>query len=83
VPDDWCSSCRHLFLDAALLMRGHPRDHLLQAWAGILQQQEEDGGVQQPSSPERLQKAAEALWKACASATLLDAHASDRQFHVR
>jgi hypothetical protein len=64
------SLCRHLFLDAVLLMRDHPREHLLLVWAGILQQQGDDG-MQHPPLPAHWQHRAEALWSACAGATLL------------
>ena len=63
-------------------MRGHPREHLLQAWAGILQQQEGDG-LQQPQSIEDLQHEAEALWSACAGATLVSCHTSDTDVYSR
>ena len=58
--------CRHLLLDAALLLRGQPREHLLQTWIGILQQDEE--GVGTPAS---LRSKVEQLWSECAGATLV------------
>lgn len=75
-------SCRHLFLDAALLMRGHDRDHLIQAWAGILQQQQQARGELNLSSPTGLQKKAERLWDDCASATLVTRSSADMQHHI-
>lgn len=63
-------------------MCGHPRDHLIQAWAGILQQQEEQIGVLHTSSPLRLQCTAEALWKVCASATLITGRTAEMQHHI-
>jgi hypothetical protein len=62
-----------MFLDAALLMRGQSQEHLLQAWAGILQQQEDDG-LQDPPTLVQTQHSAEMLWNACASATLVSCH---------
>ena len=63
-------------------MRGQPREHLLLAWAGILQQQEEEDGEQSPSTPPQLQHAAEALWSVCAGASLVSCQASTpKQLH--
>jgi hypothetical protein len=62
---------RRLFLDAALLLRCHPREHLLQAWVGILQQQEEENGVQRPSLQDKLRSDVEKLCDDCAGATLV------------
>lgn len=63
-------------------MREHPRDHLIHAWAGILQQQEEDRGQRHPSSPEKLQDDAEGLWNGCISATLVTGSSADMQHHI-
>lgn len=65
------AGCRHFFLDAALLMDGHPQEHLLETWEGILQQDEEEDGEQRPSTPAHLRHRAEALWSACEGAALL------------
>lgn len=74
---------RHLFLDAALLMRGHPWEHLVEAWAGILQQQEDEYGVQNPSTAPQLRKAAEAMWSVCAGATLVSCQQSEGEPYYR
>ena len=52
------------------MMRGHPQEHLLQTWAGILQQQEDDG-LQDALTHAHLRHEAEMLWSACAGATLV------------
>jgi hypothetical protein len=64
-------ACRHFFLDAVLLMRDRPREHLLRAWAGILQQRQEDDGEQHPVLLAQLQFKVTAMWTACAGAALL------------
>jgi hypothetical protein len=61
---------RHFFLDAALLMRDHPQEHLLLVWAEILQQQD-DSGLRQPTTLAHWRHEAEELWTVCASATLV------------
>jgi hypothetical protein len=68
-------TCRRLFLDAALLMRGQPREHLLQAWAGVLQQQGQRARWQPPTLAHSRRRA-EALWAACAGATLVSCGAA-------
>lgn len=60
-----------MFLDAALVMRGHPQEHLLEAWIGILQQEEENNGKLRRSTQAALRHKAAALWSACASAALV------------
>ena len=52
-------------------MRGRPQFHLLSAWAGVLQQQEDAIGEQHPASLVQLQRSAVALWMACAGAALV------------
>ena len=74
---------RHFFLDATLLMRGHPQEHLLVIWAGILQQQQDQRGEQRPDSPAQLRRRALALWAACAGATLLSCHGPGGGRHSR
>lgn len=78
-----CCLCRHFFLDAALLMRGRPREHLLQAWTGILQQQQEDGLPLHPDKQEQFRVRADALWNACESATLVSSRTIERDSYVR
>jgi hypothetical protein len=68
------TACRRFLLDATLLMRNHPRTHLLVVWAGILQQQQNDSGEQRPAAPPQLRRMALALWTTCASATLISCH---------
>jgi hypothetical protein len=77
------TACRRFFLDASLLMRGHPQDDLLLAWAGLLQQQQEDRGEQRPASPAQLQRMASALWTSCAGATLLSCYTPLRARYSR
>ena len=76
-------ACRHFFLDAALLMHGHPQEHLLQAWAGILQQQQDDNGEQRPAPLAELQRRAMELWTVCASAALIACHNTWGQLYSR
>ena len=54
-------------------MRGHLQEHLLLVWAGILQQQG-DNGLRQAPTPAYWRRRAEALWTACARATLVNCH---------
>jgi hypothetical protein len=63
-------------------MRCRPQEHLLQVWAGILQQQEDDG-LQDPPTSSQLWQSAEALWMACAAATLVSCSSSDQDILSR
>ena len=64
-------------------MRGHPHEHLVEAWAGILQQQEEDDGRQSLSPLPQLRYAAEALWNVCAGATLVSCRYPEGELYSR
>ena len=75
--------CRHFFLDAALLLCDQPQEHLLQIWAGILQQEELEDGIDSPSTPARLRCRAEKLWSDCANAALLSCCTTDVESYSR
>ena len=64
-------------------MRGHPQEHLLQAWAGILQQQHDDKGEPRRASAAQLRRMAVALWTSCAGATLLSCEAPWKERYSR
>jgi hypothetical protein len=64
-------------------MCGHPQEQLLQAWVGILQQQEEQDGVLRPSSLAKQRRKAEALWSTCAAATLISWRTSSWDYYSR
>jgi hypothetical protein len=76
-------SYRHFFLDAALLLRGQPQEHLLQTWAGILQQQEVKNGIRSPSTLAGLCCKAKELWSECAGATLVSCCTPDGEVASR
>lgn len=59
-----------MFLDAALLLRGRPRDHLLEVWVALLQQQEADGSAP-PRQLWELQIKVQRMWETCKSAALV------------
>jgi hypothetical protein len=59
-----------MFLDAALLLKGRPVDHLLEVWVALLQQQQSDGYAPPPQLSE-LQRDVQGMWDTCKSASLV------------
>ena len=64
-------------------MRGCPQEHLLQAWAGILDQQQIANGEQNPASLAQLRSVAMELWTACTGAALIGSHNHWGDYHSR
>jgi hypothetical protein len=55
----------------------------MEAWVGILQQQEEDDGKQSLSTLRQLRYAVEALWSVCAGATLVSCRFPEGELYSR
>ena len=57
-------------------MRGHPQEHLVLVWAGLLQQENRPDGLRPAREFVYWRHKAEDLWTACASAALVSCHAA-------
>lgn len=70
-----------MFLDAALVMRRQPVEHLLEVSAALLQQQA--NGYSEPACWSYCRKTAEKMWDVCQSASLVSSTHATELFMLR